>query len=164
MRSYEEMFIVRPDITDEELDPFIESLRSVITNAQGTVDNVNKMGVRKLAYRVEKRAEGYYVLIQFKSEPTLVHELERRLRVSDLVMKFLTVRTDEKLKRDAKLQKKKEARAARRPARPEPAPALPVFPGEAEAVRPGLPQQPAPAAPAPAAPAPAEPALTPQES
>lgn len=166
MRTYEELFIVRPDVTDEELDPLVEQMRTIITNGKGTLDKVDKWGVRKLAYRVDKRAEGYYVLLGFTADPTLVRELERRLRVSDLVMKFITVRMDEKLKRAAKLKKKKEARAARKPA-PPPPPAAPLF-GEpaAETSRPGLPGAPAPAAPAPAAPAvsPAPSTPTEQES
>lgn len=154
MRTYEELFIVRPDITDEELDPLIEQIRTIITGGKGTLDKVDKWGVRKLAYRVEKRAEGYYVLLGFTADPLLVREIERRLRVSDLVMKFITVRLDEKLKRAAKLKKKKDARAARKPA-PPPAPAPPMFsePGAEAGSRPGLPGAPAPAAPMPAAPA-----------
>lgn len=158
MRTYEELFIVRPDVTDEELDPLVEQMRTVITNGKGTLDKVEKWGVRKLAYRIDKRAEGYYVLLGFSADSQLVRELERRLRVSDLVMKFLTVRTDEKLKRAAKLKKKKDARAARKPAPPV-QPAAPLF-GEpaSEIARPGLPNAAAPGAPAPAAPAPAAPA------
>lgn len=146
MRVYEEMFIVRPDITDEQLDPMLETLRGVITNGGGTVDKVEKMGVKKLAYRVEKRMEGYYVLMQFKAPASLVRELERRLRVNDDVMKFLSVRIDEKLKRDEKLQAKRTARAARKPAPAQ----MPAVPGEAPAPVPGAPA--APAAPMPAAP------------
>jgi small subunit ribosomal protein S6 len=75
------MFIVRPDITDEELDPFIEQIRTVVTTSGGTIDKVEKMGVRRLAYAVNKKDDGYYVLVQFTSNPQLVRELERRLRV-----------------------------------------------------------------------------------
>ena len=102
MRIYEELFIVRPDAPDEETDPVIEQLRAVITQAGGTVDKAEKWGVRKLAYRVMKYNEGQYILLQFTAKPETVKEIERRLRVSDLVMKYLTVRIDEKLKRDRK--------------------------------------------------------------
>jgi small subunit ribosomal protein S6 len=160
MRIYEELFIVRPDATDEEIDPLVEQLKTVITTAKGTVDKVDKWGVRKLAYKVKKRAEGNYILIQFSSEPEAVKELERRLRVSDLVIKFITVRQDEKMKMDAKMRKKREARAARKPVvqvvtpgivmPSEPSSAVPGAPGEAAAA--AAPAPAVPAAPAPAAP------------
>ena len=88
MRVYEELFIVRPDATDEEIDPLVEQLRGIITSGGGNVDKVDKWGVRKLAYRVQKRNEGFYVLVQFGAGPEAVKEIERRLRVSDLVLKF----------------------------------------------------------------------------
>lgn len=157
MRIYEELFIVRPDATDEEIDPFIEQLTNVITARDGKVDKTEKWGVRKLAYRVEKRNEGYYVLLQFTAGPDIVKELERRLRVSDMVMKFITVRIDEKLKKIEKRKKAREKRAARRPAPPVAAPSLPA--GEHTPPAPGapVPGAPVPGAPAPAHPAPAAP-------
>src|SRR5918912_329456 len=115
MRIYEELFIVRPDITEEEVDPIVDQVRSTVTGSGGTVDKVDKWGVRKLAYRVEKRNEGYYVLVQFTSSPTTVKEIERRLRVNDAVLKFITVRIDEKLKKIEKRKKDREKRAARKP-------------------------------------------------
>ncbi len=78
--------------------------------------------MRKLAYRVQKRNEGFYVLLQFTAKPETVKEVERRLRVSDLVMKFITVRIDEKLKKIEKRKKAREKRAARKPAPPVAAP------------------------------------------
>jgi small subunit ribosomal protein S6 len=143
MRIYEELFVVRPDVTDEEIDPFIEQLKQVITNAGGTVDKADKWGVRRLAYRVQKRQEGYYVLLQFTSGPEAVKELERRMRVADLVMKFLTVRIDEKLKKLEKRKKQREKRAHRRPAPMSAAPAQPtaeqIMASASPAVMPGEP-------------------------
>jgi small subunit ribosomal protein S6 len=126
MRIYEEMFILRPDATEEEIDPFVEQIKTVITSQGGTLDKVEKMGVRRLAYRVQKRNEGFYILMQFTAGPESVHEVERRLRVTDMVMKFITVRIDEKQKRAAKLKKAKEARAKRKPAAPVAAPPAPT--------------------------------------
>lgn len=151
MRVYEELFIVRADATDEEVDPLIEQIKGIITSGGGTVDKTEKWGVRRLAYRVQKRSEGQYILLQFTAGPELVKELERRLRVADLVLKFITVRIDEKLKRIDKRKKEREKRAARRPA-PPPA-ASPVMPGEA----PAMPGAPMPGAPMPGAPAPGAP-------
>src|SRR5579885_1448732 len=113
MRIYEELFIAKPDAPDEEVDQFIEQLQSQLTSAGATVDKVEKWGRRRLAYKVDKYREGNYVLIQFSASPDVVKELERRLRVSDIVIKFLTVRIDETLKRLEKRKKLREKRAAR---------------------------------------------------
>jgi small subunit ribosomal protein S6 len=140
MRIYEELFIVRPDATDEEVDPVVEQLRGVITQAGGTVDKTEKWGVRKLAYRVLKFNEGQYILLQFTAKPETVRELERRLRVNDLVVKYLTVRIDEKLKWIEKRKKQREKRAARKPPKPEaPAISAPLLPTEPVAPVPGAP-------------------------
>src|SRR5713226_7844833 len=124
MRIYEELFIVKPDAPDEEVDQFIEQMKSVVTSSGGAVDKVDKWGNRKLAYRVGKFREGAYVLFQFSAEPDTVKEFERRLRVSDLVIKFLTVRIDETLKRLEKRKKDRDKRAHRK-ATAAPAPAQP---------------------------------------
>lgn len=161
MRIYEELFIVRHDATEEEIAPLLEQLNSVITKSKGTVDKVDNWGVRKLAYRVKKRVEGIYILIQFSSGPETVKELERRLRVSDLVLKFITVRQDLKMKMDAKMRKKREARAARKPVMQTVSPGI-VMPSAAMPAEPAsIPGAPAPGAPAPAAPAAPEPAAAP---
>ena len=68
MRIYEELFIVRPDATEEEVDPVIEQLKSVITQSGGTVDKAEKWGMRRLAYRVLKHNEGQYILLQFTAK------------------------------------------------------------------------------------------------
>jgi small subunit ribosomal protein S6 len=144
MRIYEELFIVKPDAPEEEVDAFVETLRTQLTNSGASVDKVEKWGKRKLAYRVDKYREGSYVLLQFSANAETVKELERRLRVSDVVIKFLTVRIDETLKRLDKRKKERDKRAAKRasqaPATPAPAqPSLekqmtegpaPVMPGK----------------------------------
>jgi len=126
MRIYEELFIIRPDATDEEVDAYIEQLKQVVATGGGVVDKADKWGKRKLAYRVNKREEGIYVLLQFSSGPDVVRELERRLRVSDLVIKYLTVRIDEKMKRVDKRRKAREKRASRKPAPPAAGPGAPT--------------------------------------
>src|SRR5579872_374758 len=151
MRIYEELFIIRPDEPEEQIDQLIEQLTVLIANHGGNVDKSEKWGVRKLAYRVEKRSEGFYVLLQFTAKPETVHELERRLRVSDQVLKFLTVRVDEKMKKVEKRRKAREKRAARRPAPPV---AVPSLPGEhAAPASPAEPGGPRPGAPIPGVPA-----------
>ena len=149
MRIYEELFIVRPDATDEQVDPVIEQLKSVITSKGGTLDKAERWGTRRLAYRVLKFNEAQYILLQFTAEPGTVKEVERRLRVTDVVMKFITVRIDEKLKRIDKRKKAREKRAARKPApaaaAPAP-PAAPALPAESPGTMPGAPGAPAPKA------------------
>ena len=140
-RIYEELFIVKPDAPDEEVDQFIEQLKTQLTGLGATVDKVDKWGKRRLAYRVDKYREGAYVLFQFTASPEAVKEFERRLRVADIVLKFLTVRIDETLKRLEKRKKVRDKRAARRAAN---APAAPA-PGVAQ---PSLAQQMTESAPA----------------
>jgi small subunit ribosomal protein S6 len=122
-RIYEELFIVKPDAADEEVDQYVETLRTQLTTAGATVDKIDRWGKRKLAYRIDKYREGNYVLFQFTSEATAVKELERRLRVSDIVLKFLTVRIDQTLKRLEKRKKARDKRSARRAANAPAAPA-----------------------------------------
>jgi small subunit ribosomal protein S6 len=145
MRIYEELFIVKPDAPEEEVDQYVEQLRSQLTNLGATVDKVDKWGKRKLAYRVDRYREGSYVLFQFTAGPETVKELERRLRVSDLVLKFLTVRIDETMKRLEKRKKARDKRAAKRAisAPPPSAPGAPVaaMPGEPAPGMPGLPKE-----------------------
>lgn len=154
MRIYEELFIVRPDASEEQVDPVIEQVRGVITAKGGTLDKVEKWGTRRLAYRVLKFNEGQYILLQFTAQASTVKEIERRLRVSEVVMKFITVRIDEKLKRIDKRKKAREKRAARKPA---PAALVPATPAAAPAM-PTEHAAPAPGAPTPGAPAPGAPA------
>jgi small subunit ribosomal protein S6 len=148
MRIYEELFIVKPDAPEEEVDQFVEQLRTQLTAAGAVVDKIDKWGKRRLAYRVGKFREGYYVLFQFTSEPPAVKELERRLRVADSVLKFLTVRIDETLKRLEKRKKDRDKRAARRAASAPAsvAPSQPALPGapqhtEGAPAMPGVPKE-----------------------
>ena len=145
MRIYEALFIIKPDVPDEEVDQRLESLRAQLIAAGATVDKLEKWGKRRLAYKVDKYREGAYVLIQFTAGPETVKEFERRLRVSDIVLKFITVRIDQTLKRLEKRKKDRDKRAARRassaPAGPAPAqPSLERQLSEAPAM-PGQPKE-----------------------
>lgn len=147
MRIYEEFFIVEPDTPEEQIDAFIDQIKGIITAGGGTVDKVDKWGRRRLAYKIEKFTEGYYVLIQFTASPDPVKDIEHRMRVTDMVLRWVTVRIDEKLKKLAKKSKQREKRARKRPApQPAAAPAMPAAPD-----MPAAPAAPAPGAPVPAA-------------
>jgi small subunit ribosomal protein S6 len=145
MRIYEELFILRADTPEEEIDQYVEQMKQVVATSGGTIEKADKWGVRRLAYRVDKRDEGFFVLLQFSAPPNTVKELERRMRVSDLVMKFITVRIDEKLKKIDKRRKEREKRAKRKPqitAPAAPAAAVPARPGEVVPGKPGAPGAP----------------------
>ena len=103
-RVYEVMFIVRPDVAEEDVDKLIAGFSTTVTGGGGVVKNVEKMGRRKLAYMVRKFNDGNYVLLTVEAGGPVVLELERRLRVTEPVIKFLTVRIDEEDKRLAKVK------------------------------------------------------------
>lgn len=109
-RTYELMFIVRPDMADEDLDKLISNLQNVVPTSGGTVKSVEKMGKRRLAYTVRRFHDGIYVLFVVEGGGAVIHELERRLRVTEPVIKFLTVRVDEEQKRLDKIKKLRDAR------------------------------------------------------
>ena len=130
-RTYELMFIVRPDMAEEDQDKLISTLESAVTSTGGQVKSVERMGKRRLAYTVRKFHDGIYVLLTVEGSGGLIHELERRLRVTEPVIKFLTVRIDEEQKR---LDKIKAIRDARRKASAAPAAVAGEAAGEAPAV------------------------------
>ena len=103
-RLYEVMFIIRPDVADEDVDKLIAGFTTTVTNGGGAVKSAEKMGRRKLAYLVRKFNDGNYVLLTIEAGGPVVAELERRLRVSEPVIKFITVRMDEEEKRLAKIK------------------------------------------------------------
>ena len=103
-RTYEVMFIVRPDLEEADLDKLIEGFSAVVTNGKGDVKQVEKLGRRRLAYIVRKFQDGQYILLHIAADGPVVAELERRLRVTEQVIKFITVRTDEENKRLAKIK------------------------------------------------------------
>ena len=103
-RTYELMFIVRPDMTEEDQDKLIANLEGQVGTAGGTVKSVERMGKRRLAYLVRKFQDGVYVLMVLEGDGAMVKEIERRLRVTEPVIKFITVRVDEEQKRMAKIK------------------------------------------------------------
>jgi small subunit ribosomal protein S6 len=141
MRIYEELFIVKPDTPEEEVDAFIGQMKDLIIQGKGSVEKAERWGggVRKLAYRVQKYQEGLYILVQFAAPAELVKEIERKLRVTDMVIKFITVRVDERLK---KVEKRKKARAKRAARKPQPAAAAPAAVPSEPVPAPGLPGMP----------------------
>ena len=95
MTNYELMFIIDPALEDEAKSATVEAVKGII-EAEGEVSDVDEWGLRKMAYPIQKKPEGYYVVITFKAQPTLPKELDRRLRISDNVIRHLIVNKDEK--------------------------------------------------------------------
>ena len=95
MTNYEVMFIIDPALEDDKKEATVETVKGIIA-AEGEVGNVDVWGKRKLANPIQKKTEGYYVVIEFAAQPTLPKELDRRLRISDNVMRHLIVNKDEK--------------------------------------------------------------------
>ncbi len=112
-RTYEIMFIVRPDVEEAEIDKLIEGFSANVTNGGGEVKSVEKMGRRRLAYTVRKFNDGFYILLNIAAEGSLIAEIERRLRVSEQVIKFITVRMDEEEKRLAKVKALRDTKVKR---------------------------------------------------
>jgi small subunit ribosomal protein S6 len=124
-RIYEVMFIVRPDMADEDLDKLVSNLEANATTAGAKVKNSERMGKRRLAYMVRNFNDGIYILMTLEADGKAIHEVERRLRVSEPVIKFITVRVDEIQKRAEKIQKLRASKV-KRSAIPTPAPEAPA--------------------------------------
>jgi len=103
-RIYEVMYIIRPDLGDEETDRVISTVESNAATAGITVKNVERMGKRRLAYKVRKFQDGLYVLLTVEGAGSALAELERRLRVTEPIIKYISVRVDEEQKRLAKIK------------------------------------------------------------
>jgi small subunit ribosomal protein S6 len=121
MPNYEIMFIVNPNATEEEIDKINGQIEGVITAGGGKIEKIEKMGKRRLAYDVQKQREGHYVLFVMNANGAIIKECERRLRVMDAVIKYLTVRTDDETRRFEKIRNYRQKRAARRGSTPKPA-------------------------------------------
>ena len=114
MRHYEIMFIVNPNSPEDEVDKINSQIEGIITAGGGKVEKIEKMGKRKLAYEIDRNREGHYVLFVISANGDIVRECERRLRVTEGVIKYITVRTDEEVRRFDKMKSFRQKRAARR--------------------------------------------------
>ena len=115
MAKYEMMFIARTDVPEEEIDKLTTQMDSVVSGAGGKTEKIDKMGRRRLAYRVKKQREGIYILFTFEGNGDTVREFERRLKVTDQVIKYLTVRIDESKKAAAEAKAAAKQQAAHPP-------------------------------------------------
>ena len=116
MRGYELMYILEPTLDEEATKALIGQIEEFMGKQGATVEATDPWGKRRLAYRIGKHLEGYYVLSRLQAEAKIVSELERRLRVTDGVLRFMTVRVD---KEQEKLERRRAKKAAREQARRE---------------------------------------------
>jgi small subunit ribosomal protein S6 len=125
-RIYDLIFICRPDTPEGELDKLTATLDHVAAEKGAKIEKAERWGVRKLAYRVDRVKQGFFIYYVIRTDHSeVLKEMERRLKVSDMVIKYMTVRLDEELKRQKKLQRHRERRAARRPRKPAPTSGVP---------------------------------------
>lgn len=116
-RVYEMMYIAEPETTGENLEKLNEAIEKLIQQEGGNVAKVENMGLRQLAYRINKRTEGHYVLFEIEGSGKEIAELERRMRVNDTIMRYITVRVDEDRKAAEKIRSKRERRRSARRSR-----------------------------------------------
>ena len=113
-RTYEVMYIVSPETDGEKIDKLNEAVGKLIAKEGGEVVRMDNIGIRNLAYPIQKKNEGHYVLFEIDGSGQEIAELERRMRVNDLIMRYITVRVDEDRKKADKVRAKREARSAKR--------------------------------------------------
>lgn len=113
-RTYEVMYIVDPETPAERIEKLNEAVGKVIEKEGGTVVRMDDIGRRQLAYPIEKKTEGHYVLFEIDGSGQEILELERRMRVNDMILRYITIRVDEDRKKADKLQAKRENRQAKR--------------------------------------------------
>jgi small subunit ribosomal protein S6 len=103
---YEIGFIVTPEVSEDEVKKITESITATITKAQGVIENLDEWGRKKLAFPIRKNLEGYYVFVQAEVDGAVIATLERRLKQMEKVLRFITLRLDDKLKKSNKLTKR----------------------------------------------------------
>ena len=159
LRDYEILYIVRPELDEEQVNGAVETVNTLISNLGGSPQATNLWGKRRLAYEVSHLREGHYVLTDFQLEPARVPELEATLKISDTVFRHLVTRKPEKAA--AKAAPVKEPAAKEDPAKEEPAKEEPAQPAAAET--PAAAAEPVEAEPATETPAAVEPAESEEE-
>jgi len=118
VRNYEVVFIAAPTLTSEELDGFINHIQTVVESKNGKVVKVDNWGKKSLAYKIKRFREGYYVVLSIEGDGGAIAELERRFRVTDYIIRFISVRVDEDLKRSEKIQSTRRRKIPKKTAGP----------------------------------------------
>jgi len=113
VRNYEVVFIAAPTLTSEELDGFISHIQTVVEGKNGKIVKVDNWGKKSLAYKIKRFREGYYVVLSIEGDGSTIAELERRFRVTDYIIRFISVRIDEDLKRSEKIKAARHKKGAK---------------------------------------------------
>lgn len=95
MRHYETTYILRPNLGEDQFNEIIERTNAIITNDGGSIIDIDRWGIKKLAYEIKKEVQGYYVLINFAAHGTTINEIERIFRIDDNVLRYLTIKLAE---------------------------------------------------------------------
>jgi len=111
VRNYEVVFVAAPTLTSEELDGFINHIQTVVDSKNGKVVKIDNWGKKSLAYKIKRFREGYYVVLSIEGDGGTIAELERRFRVTDYIIRFISVRIDEDLKRSEKIKTARRKKA-----------------------------------------------------
>jgi small subunit ribosomal protein S6 len=114
-RQYEVVFIVDPTADDDEVTRLTDNLKQIVTDQGGTITKTESMGKRKLAYEILHKTEGSFVLLEVEGSGKEIAELERRMRVNDRIIRYITVRVDEDRQRAEKFKAKRARKASKRP-------------------------------------------------
>ncbi|WP_020588637.1 30S ribosomal protein S6 [Desulfobacter curvatus] len=114
MRKYETVFIADPDMSDQAREELLERVRGIIDRENGILLNIDEWGLKKLSYEIKKKLRGYYVCLTYGGTGALVTELERNFRLSDLIMKFMTILITEHVTEESLKQEAEEAKEAAR--------------------------------------------------
>jgi small subunit ribosomal protein S6 len=114
-RTYEVVFIIAPDAEDTEVMRLTEAVQKIVTDQGGTITKTEMMGKRQLAYEINHKRDGIYVLLEVDGSGAEIAELERRMRVNDRILRYMTVRVDEDRRRAEKLKDRRARKAQRRP-------------------------------------------------
>ena len=114
-RTYEVVFIIDPDTEDAEVMRLTEAVQKIITDQGGNITKTEMMGKRQLAYEINHRRDGVYVLLEVDGSGAEIAELERRMRVNDRILRYMTVRVDEDRRRAEKLKARRARKAERKP-------------------------------------------------
>jgi small subunit ribosomal protein S6 len=113
-RTYEVVFIIDPTVGDDEVMRLSEAVQKIITGQGGTITKTEIMGKRQLAYEINHKKDGTYVLLEVEGSGAEIAELERRMRVNDQILRYMTIRVDEDRRRADKLRDRRARKAARR--------------------------------------------------
>ena len=113
-RTYEVIFIVDPDAAEDEVMKLSEGVQKIITDQGGSITKTEMMGKRQLAYEINHKKDGTYVLLEVEGSGKEIAEVERRMRVNDQILRYMTVRVDEMRQRAAKLKERRARKAAQK--------------------------------------------------